>query len=71
MSVVVVSNSDPWTVVHQAPLSMESSSQEYWSGEPFPSPGDLTDLGIKPVPLALAGVLLTTELSEKPHIISV
>ena len=29
-----------WTVAHQAPLSMESSRQEYWSGLPFPSPGD-------------------------------
>ena len=33
----------PWTVAHQAPLSMELSRQEYWSGQPFPSPGDLPD----------------------------
>ena len=33
----------PWTVAHQAPLSMEFSRQEYWSGLPFPSPGDLPD----------------------------
>ena len=33
----------PWTVSHQAPLSMEFSRQEYWSGLPFPSPGDLPD----------------------------
>ena len=33
----------PWTVVCQAPLSMEFSSQEYWSGLPFPPPGDLSD----------------------------
>ena len=38
----------PWTVVHQAPLSMEFSRQEYWSGLPFPSPGDLPDPGIEP-----------------------
>ena len=38
----------PWTVAHQAPLSMEFSSQEYWSGLPFPSPGDLPVPGIKP-----------------------
>ena len=38
----------PWTVTHQAPLSMESSRQEYWSGWSFPSPGDLPDPGIKP-----------------------
>ena len=31
----------PWTVAHQAPPSMEFSRQEYWSGLPFPSPGDL------------------------------
>ena len=38
----------PWTVVHQVLLSMEFSRQEYWSGFPFPSPGDLPNLGIKP-----------------------
>ena len=38
----------PWTVAHQAPLSMEFSRQEYWSGLPFPSPKDLPDPGIKP-----------------------
>ena len=38
----------PRTVAHQAPLSMEFSSQEYWSGLPFPPPGDLPDPGIKP-----------------------
>ena len=38
----------PWTVVHQAPLSMEFSRQEYWSGQLFPSPGDLPDPEIKP-----------------------
>ena len=36
----------PWTVVCQAPLSMKFSRQEYWSGFPFPPPGDLPDLGI-------------------------
>ena len=35
----------PWTVACQAPLSMGSSRQEYWSGLPFPSPGDLPDPG--------------------------
>ena len=38
----------PWTVAHQGPLSMEFSRQEYWSGLPFPSPGDLPDPGIEP-----------------------
>ena len=37
-----------WTVVHQAPLSIGFSRQEYWRGLPFPSPGDLPDPGIKP-----------------------
>ena len=38
----------PWTVAHQASLSMGFSRQESWSGLPFPSPGDLPDLGIEP-----------------------
>ena len=38
----------PWTVAHQGPPSMGFSRQEYWSGVPFPSPGDLPDPGIKP-----------------------
>ena len=37
-----------WTVTHQAPLSIGSSRQECWSGQPFPSPGDLSDPGIEP-----------------------
>ena len=37
----------PWTVAHQAPPSMEFSRQEYWSGLPFPSPGDLPDPGFE------------------------
>ena len=47
-----------WTVAYQAPLSMEFSKQEYWSGLPFPTEGDLPDPEIKPVFLvspALAG----------------
>ena len=38
----------PWTVGHQAPPSMGFPRQEYWSGLPFPSPGDLPDAGIEP-----------------------
>ena len=38
----------PWTVAYQAPQSIGFSRQEYWSGLPFPSPGDLPDPGIKP-----------------------
>ena len=53
----------PWTVVHQAPLSVEFFRQEYWSRLPFPTPGDLPDLGIKPASLtspALADRFFTT-----------
>ena len=43
----------PWTVAHQAPLSMGFSRQEYWSGPPFPPAGDLPNPGIKPTSLTL------------------
>ena len=57
----------PWTVAYQAPLSMGFSRQEYWSGLPFPSPGDLPDLGIKPGFPALEADALTSELPGKPN----
>ena len=44
----------PWTVAHQAPLSMRFPRQEYWCGLPFPSPGDLPDPGLEPMSPALA-----------------
>ena len=53
----------PWTVAHQAPLSLGFSRQEYWSGLPCPPPGDLPNPDIKPTFLkspALAGGLFTT-----------
>ena len=43
----------PWTIVSQAPLAMRFRRQEYWSRLSFPPPGDLPDLGIKPVSPAL------------------
>ena len=52
----------PQTIACQAPLSMRSSSQEYWSGLPFPSPEDLLDPGIKPRFPAFQAVSLLTEL---------
>ena len=56
----------PWTVACQAPLSMEFSRQEYWSRLPFPSSGDLPDLGVEPESPALqAGDSLATELPGK------
>ena len=54
---------DPWTVAHQAPPSIGFSRQEYWSGLPFPSPGDLPHPGTEPNFLAsptLAGGFFTT-----------
>ena len=52
----------PWTVAHQAPPSMEFSRQEYWSGLPFPSPGDLPDPGIE----ARSPTLWTDALPSEP-----
>ena len=57
----------PWTVAHQAPLSMEFSRQENWSGLPFPSPGDLPDPGIEPASPALQADSLPTEIQGKPQ----
>ena len=56
----------PWTVARQAPLSMGFCSQEYWSGLPFPSPGDLPDPGIKPGSPTLEANALTSEPPGKP-----
>ena len=52
----------PWTVARQTPLSMGFSSQEYWSGLPFPSPGDLSDTGVK-----LAGGFFTVWVTRETH----
>ena len=51
----------PWTVAHQAPRSMGFSRQKYWSGLPFPPPGNLPDPGIKPTSPTLAGGFFTVE----------
>ena len=56
----------PWTVAYQAPSSMGFSRQEYWSGLPFPSPGDLPNPGIEPGSPALQADALTSEPPEKP-----
>ena len=56
---------DPWTVAQQALLCMEFSRQEYWSGQPFPSPGDLPDLGLKPSSPALQAHSLPSEPASK------
>ena len=66
----------PWTVAHQAPLSMGFSRQEYWSGLPCPPPGDLEDPGIEPASVtspAVAGgfffffFFLPLKPPGKPH----
>ena len=57
----------PWTVAYQAPPSMGFSRQEYLSGLPFPSPGDLPDPGIKPGSPALEADALTSEPPGKPN----
>ena len=59
-----------WTVVCQAPLSMRFSRQEYWSGLPFPPPGDCPDSGIEPASLmspAMAGGFFTMSTAWGPH----
>ena len=55
----------PWTGAWQVPLTMGFPRQEYWSGLPFPSPGDLPYPGIKPMSPALTGRCFSTETSGK------
>ena len=55
-----------WTVACQAPLSMGFSRQQYWSGLPFPPPGDLPDPGIEPVSPVLQADSFITEPPGKP-----
>ena len=55
-----------WTVAHQAPLSMGFSRQEYWSGLPLLSPGDLPDPGVEPGSPALQAHSLASEPAGKP-----
>ena len=56
----------PWTVAYQTPPSMGFSRQKYWSGLPFPSPGDLPDPGIEPRSPTLQADTLTSEPPGKP-----
>ena len=57
----------PWTVAYHASPSTGFSRQEYWSGLPFPSPGDLPDPGIEPRSPALQADALTFEPPGKPR----
>ena len=56
----------PWFIAHQAPLPMGFPREEYWSGLPFPSPGDLPSPGIEPASPELASGFFTTEPPGKP-----
>ena len=58
----------PWTVAHQGPPSMGFFRQEYWSGLPFPSPGNLPDPGIKPRSSTLQAGALTSEPPGKGYL---
>ena len=58
----------PWTIAHQASLSMGFPRQEYWSGLPFPSPENLSDQGIKVRSLELQVDFLPSESPGKPSI---
>ena len=59
----------PWTVAYQAPPSMGFSRQEYWSGLPFPYPGNLPNSGIEPGSPTLEADALTSEPPGKPKLL--
>ena len=65
-SVMSDSSATPWTAAHQVPLSMEFSQQEYWSGLPWPPPGDLPDPGIEPRSSTLQADFFTIWATRKP-----
>ena len=60
----------PWTIARQAPLSMGFPMQEYWSGLPFPSPGDLPDPEIEPASPASPTLQVDSLLCEPLNIIN-
>ena len=65
---LVSDSATAWTVAHQAPLSVGFSRQEYWSGLPFPPPGDLPDPEIKPGSPALQQTLYHLSHQGRPPI---
>ena len=65
-----MSDSTPWTVARQAPLPMGFSRQEYWSGLPCPSPGDLPKPGIKPASPVSPALQADSLPSEPPDTLS-
>ena len=60
--------STPWAVARQVPPSMGYSRQEYWSGLPFPSPGDIPNPGIEPGSPTMRAESLPSEPPEKPKV---
>ena len=68
---VVSDSATTWTVAHQVPLSMEFSRQEYWSGLPFPFPGDLPNPGIEPWSPDLQTDSLPSEPLRNPHYLNI
>ena len=70
---IVLTLATPWTAAHQAPLSMEFSRKEYWTGLPCPPPGDLSKPGIESASLtspALAGWCFTSWAAGKPQFLA-
>ena len=65
---VMSDSATPWTIAHQAHLSIEFSRQEYWSVLPFPSPGDLVNPGTEPRSLTLQADSLPSEPPGKAYI---
>ena len=61
----------PWTVAHEAPLSLGFSRQEYWSELPLPAVGDLPDPGTKPTSPVLAGGFFTAKPTKPGYLLLV
>ena len=57
-----------WTIAYQSPQSMDFSRQEYWSGSPFPSPGDFPNPGIEPGSPTLQADALLSETRDQTHV---
>ena len=66
VSEIASDSATPWTAAYQAPPSMGFSRREYWSGLPFPSPGDLPNPGIEPRSPTFQADALTSEPPGKP-----
>ena len=67
VSLVMSDSVTVWIIAHKTPLSMGFSRHEYWSGLPYPLPGDLSNPGIEPRSLTLEADCLPSEPPGKPH----